>query len=73
MKISLLRWARSTGTLAANLETRLGEEAGGPVGHVIPVPHDGGDGAGDDRLGMLKADIAAVRGRPILAETTAAG
>ena len=30
-----LQWARATGTLAANLETRLGEEAGGPVGHLL--------------------------------------
>ena len=51
MKISPLGWARSTGTLAANLETRLGEEAEGPVGHMIPVPHDGGDGADDDTGG----------------------
>ena len=35
--ISPLGWARSTGTLAANLETQLGEEAGGPVG-----PRDSG-------------------------------
>ena len=46
--IGPLGWARATGTLAANLETRLGEEAGGPVGHVLPVPQDGGDG-GDGR------------------------
>ena len=71
--ISPLGWARSTGTLAANLETRLGEEAGGPVGHVIPVPSDGGDGSDDDPLAMLKADIAAAKGRPLLAETVAAG
>ena len=71
--ISPLGWARSTGTLAANLETRLGEEAGGPVGHVIPVPADGGDGADDDPLAMFKADLAAAKGRTILAETTASG
>ena len=71
--ISPLGWARSTGTLAANLETRLGEEAGGPVGHVLPVPADGGDGEDDDPLAMLKADLAAAKGRTILAETTAAG
>ena len=70
--ISPLGWARSTGTLAANLETRLGEEAGGPVGHVLPVPADGGDGGDDDPLAMLKADLAAAKGRTILAETTAA-
>ena len=71
--IGPLGWARATGTLAANLETRLGEEAGSPVGHVIPVPSDGGDGGDDDPLAMLKADIAAAKGRPLLAETTAAG
>ena len=70
--ISPLGWARSTGTLAANLETRLGEEAGGPVGHVIPVPQDGGDGTDDDPLAQFKIDLAAARGRTILAETTAA-
>ena len=71
--IGPLGWARSTGTLAANLETRLGEEAGGPVGHVLPVPSDGGDGSDDDPLAMLKSDLAAAKGRTILAETTSAG
>ena len=71
--VSPLGWARATGTLAANLETRLGEEAGAPVGHVIPVPSDGGDGADDDPLAMLKADMAAAKGRTLLAETTSAG
>lgn len=71
--ISPLGWARATGTLAANLETRLGEEAGGPVGHVIPVPQDGGDGEDGDPLAMFKADMKAAKGRTILAETTAAG
>ena len=68
-----LQWARSTGTLAANLETRLGEEAGGPVGHLLPVPADGGDGGDDDPQAMLKADLAAGRGRTMLVETTSAG
>ena len=68
-----LQWARSTGTLAANLETRLGEEAGGPVGHVLSVPQDGGDGEDDDPLKMFKADLAGAKGRTILTETTAAG
>ena len=71
--IGPLGWARSTGTLAANLETRLGEEAGGPVGHVLPVPSDGGAGGDDDPLAALKGDLAKARGRVILAETTAAG
>ena len=71
--IGPLGWARATGTLAANLEARLGEEAGGPVGHVMPVPLDGGDGEEDDSLAMMKADLAAAKGRTILAETTAGG
>ena len=68
-----LHWAHRTGTLAGALETRLGEEAGAPVGHVIPVPQDGGDGGDDDPLASLKADMAKAKGRTLLAETTAAG
>ena len=71
--IGPLGWARATGTLAANLETRLGEEAGAPVGHVLPVPADGGDGEDDDPLKMLKSDLAGAKGKTVLAETTAAG
>ena len=72
--ISPLGWARATGTLAANLETRLGEEAGGPVGHVIPYPTGPDDPDDeDDPLTMLRADLLAAKGRTILAETTAAG
>ena len=73
--ISPLGWARSTGTLAANLETRLGEEAGSSVGYLLPVPADGGDGDGedDDPLAQLKADLANLKGRHALVETTAAG
>ena len=68
-----LQWARATGTLAAALEQRLGEEAGGPVGHVIAVPQDGGDGEDGDPLAPFKADMAAAKGRTLLAETVAAG
>ena len=71
--ISPLGWARATGTLAANLEQRLGEEAGGTVAHVLPVPQDGGDGSKDDPLANLKADIRNAKGRTVLTETTSAG
>ena len=70
--ISPLQWARATGTLPANLETRLGEETGGAVAHVLPVPQDGGDGSEDDPLAGL-ADIKVARGRTVLVETTSAG
>ena len=56
-----------------NLEQRLGEEAGGSVARLIPVPQDGGDGGDGDPLAGLKADIAAGKGRALLVETTAAG
>ena len=71
--LSPLGWARATPALAANLEARLGEEAGGPVGHLLPVPQDGGDGSDGDPTAALKADLAAGRGRTMLVETTAAG
>ena len=65
--------ARTTGALAASLEQRLSEEAGGPVGHLLPIPADGGDGGDDDPLANLKADIRGAKGRPLLIETTSAG
>ena len=37
-----LQWASATGTLAAGLETRLGEEASAAVGHFLPYPQDQG-------------------------------
>ena len=60
--IGPLGWARATGALAANLEARLNEEAGGPVGHLLPVPADGGDGGDEDPQAMLKRDLAAGKG-----------
>ena len=72
--IGPLGWARDSATLGANLEKRLGEETGGVVAHVLPVPSDGGgDDEDDDPLASLKADIRGAKGRTILTETTAAG
>ena len=51
----------------------LGQEAGGPVGHLIPVPQDAADSEDDDPYGPLKRQIATLRGRVGLIETTAAG
>ena len=42
--LSPMALAARSGELAGNLETRLSQEAGAPVGSVIPVPVDGGDG-----------------------------
>ena len=71
--ISPLGWARATGTLAANLEQRLGEEAGGTVAHLLPIPQDGGNGSSDDPLAGLKKDIRSSKGGTVLVETTSAG
>ena len=69
--ISPLGWAIATGTLAANLERVLGQESGGVVAHVLPVPQDGGDGSADDPLRALKRDVARAKGSTVLTETTA--
>ena len=71
--LSPLRWARLTGQLAANVETRLGEETSAPAGQLMPVPQDGGDGEDDDPLADLKADLRKLKGNIALVETTAAG
>ena len=70
-----LQLAGLSGVLATALERALGQEAGGPVGHLIPVPQDASepDGDDDDTYGPLKREIAALRGRVGLVETTAAG
>ncbi len=64
--VSPLAWARLTGTLAGNLELRLGEEAGASVGAVMPLPQEG-------NLDRLRADLKAGKGRLVTAETTASG
>ena len=71
--VSPLEFAATTGQLGANLETRLSEESGGPVGYVLPVPSDGGDGSADDPLVTLKSDLATLKGGISLVETTTGG
>lgn len=61
--------ARLAGTLFASMETRMGEEAGGAVGHLLPVPTDGQDESIDE----LKADLAQLKGKTAVVETTAGG
>ena len=60
-----------TAALAANLETRLAQEAGGPVGSLLAVP-ESSDPDGDP-LADLRTGIAAAKGAPILHETVVTG
>ena len=73
--VSPLQFANLTGALAGNLEKRLGEEAGAPVGAFLPLPSDGGttDADGLEKLATLRADIAGARGRQIVVKTSAGG
>ena len=64
-----LQYAQATGRLAGNLESKLAQEAGGVVAHVIPVPSDGDDDSLDD----LRSGIASAKGGTSLVETTSAG
>ena len=64
-----------TAALAANLETRLAQEAGGPVGSFLAVP-EGANPKGDadgDPLAGLRTGIAAARGAPVLHESVVTG
>ena len=72
---SPLALAGESGRLARALERALADEAGGPVGHLIPAPADGSDTAteDDDPLAPLKRQIAELRGQVGLVETMAAG
>ena len=66
-------WAHLTARLQGEAERSLGDEAAGPLAHILAVPQDGGDGTDDDPLAALKADIGAARGKAVLTETTSAG
>ena len=78
--VSPLAWASLTGRLHASLEDAIADEAGGTRGHLLPVPQgpDGDEvdpdtGEPVDPLADLRADVAKLRGRTVLTETTAAG
>ena len=69
-------WSATTTRLVERLERALGDEAGTPVGQLLPLPEGhGGDVAdGDtDPLAALRSDLAKLRGGLAMLETTAAG
>ena len=61
--ISPIEAAGTTRKLLDNLEQRLAQEAGGSVGHAIPVPNV-------QSTGQLQADIRALTGQTVLVEST---
>ena len=73
-----LTLAGESGRLARLLERALADEAGGPVGSLIPMPADTGGESDDpeddaDPFAKLKAQIARLRGRAGLVESVASG
>ena len=72
---SPLALAGESGRLARALERALADETSGPVGTLIPMPVDAseGDEGDEDPLAPLRREIAGLRGRVGLVETTAAG
>ena len=71
--IGPLGWARLTGRLHANLEDAIADEAGGTRGHLLLVPQGPATDDDTDPLADLRADVASLRGRTVLTETTSAG
>lgn len=67
--VAPLHRATSGAALAAYLEERLSQEASGSVGYLLPIPADGGATS----VAGLKSDLAALKGKTALVETTAAG
>ena len=66
-------WASSAGRLAGHTEERLGEEAAGAVGRVIPLPAAMTGPGSADKLAAFKADFAGLKGRATFVPTTADG
>ena len=65
--------ASVTARLLGGVEKSLGDEAAGPVGSVIPVPHSPAGEEDDDPLSTLMTDITKLRGKTALVETLMAG
>lgn len=64
-----LKRALSGASLAGNIEQKLGEEASGTVGYVLPAPV----GGADDSVSALKNDLGSLKGKTAIVETMAGG
>ena len=75
--VAPMAWASLTGRLHASVEDALADESGGTRGHLLPVPAgpdaDGDDDDTTDPNADLRADIAALRGKTAMVESTFSG
>ena len=67
--VAPLTTARQLRDLGLKLEGSMRDEAGAAVGYLLPIPSDG-DGS---NIESLKGDLAALKGRIAVVETTRAG
>ena len=74
---SPLSWASLTAKTQAESERSIGDELGGPIAQIIPLPSvdvpDPTDENTNDPLAVLKTKIGKARGNAVMVETTAAG
>ena len=72
--LSPMAFASATSRLAGGIEARLAAESAGPTGYLIAVPEDpGGEDTDGDPLSDLRADLAGLKGKTGLVETSAGG
>ena len=75
--LSPIASASLTARLLSETESALADESAGTRGHVLPMPQgnagEDDDDAADDSLSKLQADIANLKGKTALVETSSAG
>ena len=75
--LSPIASASLTARLLSETESALADESAGTRGHVLPMPQgnagDDDDDDADDSLSKLQADIANLKGKTALVETSSAG
>ena len=75
--ISPIGAASLTARLLSETESALADESSGTRGHVLPMPQGNAgaddDDDADDSLSKLQTDIAGLRGRTTIVETSSAG
>ena len=68
--LSPLQWASLTGSLGAAIQTRLGQEAAGASGYILPMPIPPQDADTEGALTAIKRDLANSKGRTSFVESS---